>query len=258
MIGVAALPGPPAAADTVGCRPPSPPWPQCPAPRPTKKPQLRRHNRHVVVHLFEWRWNDIANECERFLGPYGYCGVQALVERYQPVSYILVSRSGNEQEFKNMVENIYVDAVNQPHGGRGRQRSRTAGSYYDSGRQDFPGVPTATGTSNGRGQCSTASLNHRELSRPGAIAGFRIDAAKHMWPDHLRGILGRVNNLNSRLLRHRQEALRLSGVIDLGVSDQELRVHPDRQVTEFNYGAHLTGPFSKEHYPLKTCRTSAS
>jgi len=33
-------------------------------------------NRHTAVHLFEWKWTDIANECERFLGPYGYAGVQ--------------------------------------------------------------------------------------------------------------------------------------------------------------------------------------
>ena len=33
-------------------------------------------NRAAIVHLFEWKWTDIANECERFLGPMGYCGVQ--------------------------------------------------------------------------------------------------------------------------------------------------------------------------------------
>lgn len=32
--------------------------------------------RSVMVHLFEWKWNDIADECERFLGPKGYGGVQ--------------------------------------------------------------------------------------------------------------------------------------------------------------------------------------
>lgn len=32
--------------------------------------------RTTITHLFEWRWNDIAEECERFLGPYGYGGVQ--------------------------------------------------------------------------------------------------------------------------------------------------------------------------------------
>jgi len=32
--------------------------------------------RTTVIHLFEWKWNDIADECERFLGPNGYAGVQ--------------------------------------------------------------------------------------------------------------------------------------------------------------------------------------
>ena len=33
-------------------------------------------NRRVIVHLFEWKWTDIANECEAYLGPKGYCAVQ--------------------------------------------------------------------------------------------------------------------------------------------------------------------------------------
>lgn len=32
--------------------------------------------RTVIVHLFEWKWTDIALECERFLGPKGFGGVQ--------------------------------------------------------------------------------------------------------------------------------------------------------------------------------------
>ena len=32
--------------------------------------------RQAIVHLFEWRWDDIADECENFLAPKGYCGVQ--------------------------------------------------------------------------------------------------------------------------------------------------------------------------------------
>lgn len=35
-----------------------------------------RHGRTSIVHLFEWRWADIAAECERFLGPNGFGGVQ--------------------------------------------------------------------------------------------------------------------------------------------------------------------------------------
>ena len=32
--------------------------------------------RSAIVHLFEWKFNDIADECERFLAPKGYAGVQ--------------------------------------------------------------------------------------------------------------------------------------------------------------------------------------
>lgn len=34
--------------------------------------------RSTIVHLFEWKWDDIAAECERFLAPKGYAGVQVL------------------------------------------------------------------------------------------------------------------------------------------------------------------------------------
>ena len=85
----------------------------------------------VIVHLFEWRWDDIAEECERWLGPAGFAAVQvsppqehAFIdgapwwERYQPVSYQLAGRSGDRAAFEAMVArcaavgvDIYVDAV---------------------------------------------------------------------------------------------------------------------------------------------------
>jgi alpha-amylase len=34
------------------------------------------NGRSAIVHLFEWKFNDIADECERFLAPKGYAGVQ--------------------------------------------------------------------------------------------------------------------------------------------------------------------------------------
>jgi len=87
--------------------------------------------RTVMVHLMQWKFEDIAAECERFLGPHGYAGVQvspinehAVLERrpwyelYQPVSYKIQSRSGNEAQFRDMVARcnkagvrIYVDIV---------------------------------------------------------------------------------------------------------------------------------------------------
>ena len=32
--------------------------------------------RSAIVHLFEWKFNDIADECERFLAAKGFAGVQ--------------------------------------------------------------------------------------------------------------------------------------------------------------------------------------
>jgi alpha-amylase len=98
------------------------------------------------VHLFEWHWDDVAEECETWLGPkgkrcrsrrandllifaQGFEAVQvspamehitgpAWWTRYQPVSYKIESRSGNRDQFKSMVKRcakagvkIYADAV---------------------------------------------------------------------------------------------------------------------------------------------------
>ena len=72
--------------------------------------------RTTLVHLFEWSWPAIAIECETVLGPAGYAGVQVsppqeygLIdgspwwERYQPASYRIAGRSGDEAAFANMV-----------------------------------------------------------------------------------------------------------------------------------------------------------
>lgn len=32
--------------------------------------------RSVIAHMFEWKFDDIASECERWLGPKGYGAVQ--------------------------------------------------------------------------------------------------------------------------------------------------------------------------------------
>ena len=83
----------------------------------------------VFVQMFEWRWNDLARECEEYLGPAGYAAVQTSPPqehipgpqwwtRYQPVSYLVESRSGTREEFADMVArckaagvDVYADAV---------------------------------------------------------------------------------------------------------------------------------------------------
>ncbi|MET0403179.1 MAG: carbohydrate-binding module family 20 domain-containing protein [Cystobacter sp.] len=83
----------------------------------------------TYVHLFEWKWTDVARECETFLGPKGYTAVQVSPPnehitgsqwwtRYQPVSYKLDSRGGSRAQFIDMVQrckavgvDIYADLV---------------------------------------------------------------------------------------------------------------------------------------------------
>jgi hypothetical protein len=115
--------------------------------------------RSGIVHLFEWKWSDIANECETFLAPNGFAGVQTsppnenLVigsrpwwERYQPVSYMLTTRSGDRTAFADMVKRcnavgirIYPDVViNHMAAGNG---VGTGGSQSNYNSLSFPGVP---------------------------------------------------------------------------------------------------------------------
>ena len=115
----------------------------------------------VVVHLFDWKWTDIATECGNVLGPAGYAAVQVSPpqehsitpnhdwsERYQPVSYSIArSRSGTGAEFADMVNRcrtagvgIIVDAVinhmtNYPSPGIGSN-----GTAYT--KYEYPGLYT--------------------------------------------------------------------------------------------------------------------
>ncbi len=196
--------------------------------------------RTVFVHLFEWKWVDIAQECENYLGPKGFAAVQVSPpnehakvsnnpwwERYQPVSYQLQSRSGTRQEFINMVQrckavgvDVYVDAVINHMTGVGSGTS-IAGTSYTSyaypnlyGYQDFHHcnrngnddisnyqdrwevqncelvnlADLNTGSDYVRGKLA-AYL--QDLVNIG-VAGFRLDASKHMDTNDIKAILSRV------------------------------------------------------------------
>ena len=224
----------PTIPDTVGNGPP---------PRPTLSPTYRASGHmqigDVFVHLFEWKWTDIARECEAVLGPAGFTAVQVSPpqehsvqsshtwsERYQPVSYSIArSRSGTGTEFGDMVSRckvagvgIYVDAVinhmtNSPSPGIGS--NGTAYSKYE-----YPGLYTASdfhapcaldnyqSAANvqecellGLPDLDTGSPTVRQkiaaylvmLARLG-VAGFRIDAAKHIQQVELDKIFGIVDS----------------------------------------------------------------
>merc|ERR1719199_1588147 len=78
---------------------------------------------YVAVHLLEWRWTEVAKECEEYLGPAGFSMVQVTppqehilgdswVIRYRPTSFKLDSRSGTSGEFKDMVKRCKAVGVN--------------------------------------------------------------------------------------------------------------------------------------------------
>jgi alpha-amylase len=214
-----------------------------PPPRPTL-PATYRPSGHmaagdVFVHLFDWRWADIATECENVLGPAGFAAVQVSPpqehsitpshdwsERYQPVSYSLAhSRSGTDVEFVDMVNRcqavgvgIYVDAVinhmtNFPSPGVG-----SAGTAYT--KYSYPGLYTAAdfhtpcAISNYQSaanvqDCELFSLPDLNTGLPSVrqkiadylislarlgVAGFRIDAAKHIQQVELNQIFAIVDS----------------------------------------------------------------
>ncbi|XP_070389698.1 alpha-amylase 2B-like isoform X2 [Dermacentor albipictus] len=144
--------------------------------------------RSVIVHLFEWRFDDIAEECESFLGPRGYGGVQTSpvnehgivfgetvkrpwYERYQPVSYKIGNRSGNETQFRDMVRRcngagvrVYVDIVVNHMTGRRQIKKGTAGSAFSYDEFSYPAVPYGSDDFHRKEDCGSES---------GAIENYR-------------------------------------------------------------------------------------
>jgi alpha-amylase len=214
-----------------------------PAERPTLSDTYRASGHmaagDVFVHLFEWRWTDVATECETVLGPAGFKAVQISPpqehsitpnhdwsERYQPVSYSIDrSRSGTRDEFVAMVNRckavgvgIYVDAVinhmtNFPSPGVGSNGTAYSKySYpglYSTG--DFHAPCTVSNYADAANvqDCELLSLPDLDTGSPSVrqkiadylimlarlgVAGFRIDAAKHIQQVELDEILGRVDS----------------------------------------------------------------
>ncbi|XP_066548475.1 pancreatic alpha-amylase [Amia ocellicauda] len=264
---------------------------------------LAQHNpntkpdRTSIVHLFEWRWADIAEECERFLAPNGFGGVQISPpsesitlsnpwrpwwERYQPISYKLCSRSGTEDELRDMVTRcnnvgvyIYVDAViNHMCGSSGGEGTHSScGTYFNADKKDFPSVPYTWWDFND-GKCKTGSgniENYNDINQVRdcrlvslldlalekdyvrgkvaefmntlidiGIAGFRVDACKHMWPGDLEAVYGKLKNLNTKWFPKGSKPFIYQEVIDLG--GEAITAHDYYglgRVTEFKYSAKL-------------------
>ncbi|KZO93971.1 glycoside hydrolase family 13 protein [Calocera viscosa TUFC12733] len=72
--------------------------------------------------MFEWNWDNIAQECVEFIGPAGYGFVQASPPQehmegpqwwtdYQPVSHNITSKRGNRDQFAAMVKSCNAAGV---------------------------------------------------------------------------------------------------------------------------------------------------
>ncbi|XP_063696476.1 alpha-amylase A-like [Culicoides brevitarsis] len=242
--------------------------------------------RSGIVHLFEWKWLDIAHECESFLGPNGFAGVQVSpvqenviipnrpwYERYQPQSYKIITRSGNEAEFAEMTKRcnaagvrIYVDIIFNhmaAHQGDG-----TGGSSTNVSELEFPEVPYSAQHFNENCEiqdytdavqvrdCRLVGLPDLDQSREGVrskivdlmnklinlgVAGFRVDAAKHMWPSDLEIIYGRLLNLNTEFgFPMNAKPFIVQEVIDLGGEGiNKYEYDFMAAVTEFKFSAEI-------------------
>uniref|UniRef100_A0A3B1IL04 Alpha-amylase n=1 Tax=Astyanax mexicanus TaxID=7994 RepID=A0A3B1IL04_ASTMX len=235
--------------------------------------------------------------CERYLAPNGFGGVQisppseSIVvtnpfhpwwQRYQPISYNLCSRSGNENELRDMITrcnnvgvNIYVDAViNHMCGsGGGAGTHSSCGTYFNANTKEFPSIPF-TGWDFNDAKCNTGSgeiENYHDINQVRncrlvglldlalekdyvrgkvadymnalinmGVAGFRVDACKHMWPGDLSAVYGRLNNLNTKWFSGGSRPFIFQEVIDLGGEPITAAEYTGLgRVTEFKYGAKL-------------------
>lgn len=188
----------------------------------------------VMVHLFQWKYADIAKECEQVLGPKGYGAVQISPPNehkpgpqwwvvYQPVSYLhLDSQAGKEAELRSMIQHchqagvkVYADAVfNQMASGSG---VGTAGSAYserhypDMGPESFHSGCIINNYQNRQEvqNCDLLGMPDIHTGKPAVqdklatylkrllslgIDGFRIDAAKHIASDELATILAKAGH----------------------------------------------------------------
>lgn len=192
--------------------------------------------------------------------------------RYQPVTYELISRSGDEAAFKDMVKRcnaagvgIYADGVinhiaagsgtsvaGKSYGGRATPIYSQDDMHHNDGDEshncqitdyadkhnvqycDLSGLPDlCTSCDNVQKTVAAYINNMADLG----IAGFRIDAAKHMDADELGQLLAQTN---SKLYRFQEV---ISGGDEAVTTDM---YYANGAVTEFNYFRQISPIFQDE------------
>ncbi|MCX7977555.1 MAG: alpha-amylase family protein [Bdellovibrionaceae bacterium] len=241
--------------------------------------------RTSFVQLFEWPWADVARECEVYLGPNGFAAVQISPPqeslawpgnpwwtRYQPVSYTIFSRSGDESEFVNMLQrckragvDVYVDAVINHMAGVdsgygvmgtpfthynypglygfsdfhhcGRNGNNDIVNFFDLWEvQNCELVNLADLATESPKVRKTLTSYLQRLLDLGA-SGFRIDAAKHIPPEDLNAILSPLSTNYSffELLKGPGEPIPVNDY--LSISDVTASAYPFLVSERFTSGS---------------------
>ncbi|KAJ7057440.1 glycoside hydrolase family 13 protein [Mycena amicta] len=195
----------------------------------------------VIIQMFEWTWNSIATECTNFIGPAGYGFVQVSPPQehitgaqwwtdYQPVSYILTSKRGNQAQFQAMISACHAAGVKVisdtlfNHMAGATSGTGTAGSSFT--HYNYPGIYQTQDfhhcglepddqivNYSSRAEVQTCELDHlaecpgnRDRYVRGVLAaygnhlislgvdGFRLDAAKHIAATDIANILSRLTS----------------------------------------------------------------
>ncbi len=211
-----------------------------------------RSNGDAIVHLFQWNWDSVAEECDDFLGPNGFGGVQVSPPQehvvipyaeggnypwwqdYQPVSYqIENTRRGTGEDFERMVETcaengvrIYVDAVINHMTGPGEGTGSAGTEWTQYEYPDLFGDGDAAYSRDNFGpcyegiedwedkeevqNCQLLGLSDLDTGDPDVqdqivrymnelvdlgVAGFRVDAAKHIPEGDMGEIVDRLNEV---------------------------------------------------------------
>ncbi|MGQ3888884.1 alpha-amylase [Legionella sp. CNM-1927-20] len=241
---------------------------------------LAASQKDVTVTLFQWRFDSIAKECTTTLGPlgYGYVEISPPQEHiqgpqwwtsYQPVSYKLISRLGDEVSFKAMIEQchaagvkVIADAVIN-HMSMLEKGVGVGGSIFT--KYDYPGFYQIQDFHNCHSEikdysnryevqnCELGGLPDLDTGSPYVQAkiaeylnklleygvdGFRIDAAKHISAQDLQQIQLKLTHANKiwiqEVIYGEGEAIHPNEYIDLGLVD------------EFRYGRDLKRIFEQE------------
>lgn len=230
----------------------APAVPQSPLPVPAETPQAAADSGETIVHLFQWTWDAVADECEDFLGPNGFGGVQVSPPQehvvipfaeggnypwwqdYQPVSYrIDNTRRGTAEEFEAMVTTcrdngvkIYADAIINHMTGNGSGTGSAGSGWSKYNHSDLFGDGSASYGYDDFGPCyetisdwndkwavqncqllELADLNtgdpqvRAQIRRylnglvDLGVAGFRVDASKHVPEAHIGDIFNNLNDV---------------------------------------------------------------